>query len=65
MMSKRPNIVLILTDQQRFDTVGANGSPICQTPNIDRLAADGTTFEKAYTPVSLCSPARASYFTGV
>lgn len=64
-MTDRPNILLLVTDQQRFDTVGANGAAICQTPNLDRLAAGGVTFTKAYTPISLCSPARASLFTGV
>lgn len=64
-MSDRPNVLLILTDQQRFDTVGACGSPICRTPNIDALARSGVTCTKAYTPIALCSPARASLFTGV
>jgi arylsulfatase A-like enzyme len=47
-MSRRPpNILLIVTDQQRRDTVGAYGSPICRTPAMVRLAAEGLCFDKA------------------
>lgn len=60
----RPNILLIVTDQQRRDTVGAFGSPICRTPAMDALAAQGMCFDRAYTPVGLCSPVRGSLFTG-
>ena len=48
-MSDRPNILLILTDQHRLSAVGAYGETPCQTPNIDRLAAEGIRFETAYT----------------
>jgi arylsulfatase A-like enzyme len=65
-MSRRPpNILLIVTDQQRRDTVGAYGSPICRTPAMDRLAAEGLCFDKAYTPCGLCSPVRCSLLSGV
>ena len=63
-MSERPNIVFIVTDQQRLDTIGAYGSSICKTPNIDRLAERGMRFTRAYTPCGLCSPVRASLLTG-
>ena len=60
----RPNILWIGVDQLRFDTPGCNGNSICRTPGIDRLAAGGMNFTNAYTPSSLCTPARASMFTG-
>ncbi|MGH2353472.1 MAG: sulfatase-like hydrolase/transferase, partial [Chloroflexota bacterium] len=63
-MSERPNVLILMADQFRADLVGANGSPICQTPQLDRLAADGVTFSRAYTPTPLCTPARAALFTG-
>ncbi len=61
----RPNIVMIVTDQQRIDTVGAYGSQICRTPNMDRLAKAGMRFTKAFTPTGLCSPVRCSLLSGV
>lgn len=61
---RRPNIVLIVTDQQRVDTIGAFGSPICTTPAMDRLAAEGMCFDNAFTPCGLCSPVRCSLLSG-
>lgn len=61
-MSDRPNILLILTDQQRWDTIC--GRTPCRTPNINALAAGGVRFERSYTPVSLCCPARAMLASG-
>lgn len=62
----RPNILVLMTDQQRYDTVGAYGlNPICRTPHIDRLARRGVRFTHAYTPTAICSPARASFYTGL
>ena len=63
-MAKQPNILFIVTDQQRRDTIGAYGSSIAQTPNVDRLASQGLSFDRAYTPCGLCSPVRASLLTG-
>jgi choline-sulfatase len=60
----RPNVLLILTDQQRPDTLGFRGQTPCNTPNIDRLAAEGISFDDAITPCPLCLPARAALFTG-
>jgi len=57
-MASRPNILLIFTDQQRFDTIGALGNPFVRTPNLDRLASEGTAFTSAYTPAPECVPAR-------
>ncbi len=64
-MSTQPNILLILTDQHRYDIVGANGSAICRSPHLDGLAAGGVTFRQAYSICPLCTPARASMYTGL
>jgi arylsulfatase A-like enzyme len=61
----QPNILIIMTDQQRADTIGSYGADICRTPAIDKLAASGTRFDNAYTVCALCSPARASVYTGL
>ena len=62
----QPNILLLVTDQQRWDTVSAYGlNDICQTPHIDALAARGVRFDNAFTPTAICSPARASLYTGL
>jgi len=58
------NIVLITTDQQRADSIGAYGNTICQTPNLDRLAADGTRFDACRTQNPYCQPSRATILTG-
>ena len=57
------NILLITTDQQRADSIGAYGNPVCQTPNLDRLASEGTTFTSARTQNPFCQPARATILT--
>jgi arylsulfatase A-like enzyme len=59
-----PNILLIMTDQQRFDSLGCYGASWVSTPNLDRLAADGVLFENCYTNNPICTPARASLMTG-
>ncbi len=64
-MSSRPNIVFILTDQQRYDTIAALGFDHMITPNLDRLARHGTAFENMYITAPSCAPSRASLFTGV
>ena len=64
-MKKKKNILFLLTDQQRFDTISLNGLTQCQTPYIDEVAKDGINFSYAYTPIALCSPSRGSIFTGL
>lgn len=62
--TKRPNIIFILTDDQRFDSLGLTGDPVVQTPNIDRLASEGTFFNNGIVNSSICTPSRACYFLG-
>jgi len=64
-MPERPNILFIMTDQQRFDATGCCGSRICRTPHLDALAQSGVNFVKHYSCVGICSPARASLLTGL
>ncbi len=61
----RPNILLITTDQQRFDTVGAHGNPFIDTPHLDWLAAEGISYRRAYADCPLCMPSRATIMTGI
>jgi arylsulfatase len=60
----QPNILLILTDQQRWDTIAAAGNAQIKTPNLDRLAREGTRFDSAYTPAPVCVPARCALHYG-
>jgi N-acetylglucosamine-6-sulfatase len=60
----RPNIVVILIDDLRYDVFGYMNHPFVETPHIDALAAGGMRFENAFVTTSLCSPARASFLTG-
>ena len=62
--TNQPNILHIMVDQMRFDVLGVNGSQICRTPTLDRLAQEGVNYAEAYTPAGICSPARASMVTG-
>ena len=61
---KKPNIIFIFSDQQRWDTCGCYGQPLETTPNLDRMAADGVRFENAFTCQPVCGPARACIQTG-
>ncbi|MEE2753530.1 MAG: sulfatase-like hydrolase/transferase [Candidatus Latescibacterota bacterium] len=63
-MAERPNIILIITDQQRYDTINALGYSYVDTPNLDRLVREGVTFENCFITAPSCAPARASLFTG-
>ncbi len=64
MTERRPNIILIMTDQQRYDTIGALGYPYMETPEMDRLVNEGTAFTRCYINAASCVPARASLFNG-
>ncbi|HHW7506591.1 TPA: sulfatase-like hydrolase/transferase [Mannheimia haemolytica] len=59
------NIIYILLDQVRKDMLGTYGHQVVKTPNLDRLAKDGIRFNNAFTPASVCGPARTSLFTGL
>ncbi len=63
-MEKRANVLFIITDQHRADHLGCYGNPIVRTPNIDRLAAAGTRFDRFYTATPICMPNRATLMTG-
>jgi choline-sulfatase len=60
-----PDVVLFLTDQQRFDQVGYAESTIFETPALDALAARGVVFDQAYSPATTCVPARSALMTGM
>ena len=64
MPNSKPNLLFIMTDQQRFDTLGANGNSVIQTPNLDRLAASGVNMQRFYTNSPVCVPSRCNLFTG-
>ncbi len=58
------NILFFLTDQHRIDTLGCYGNDDVDTPSLDAVAAQGTVFDRCYTPTAICTPARASLLTG-
>lgn len=62
--ARRPNIVFLLTDDQRWDTLGCYGNEIIHTPNIDSLSRHGVTFDRAFVTTSICAPNRACILTG-
>lgn len=62
---ERPNILLIMTDQQRWDALGCMGNDVIHTPNLDALASEGTVFTSAYTSCPSSTPARAGLLTGL
>lgn len=59
------NILYIMTDQQRYESLSLTGKSICRTPHLDNLAATGTNFHNAYSVCALCTPARSSMLTGL
>ncbi len=61
---KAPNLLFIMTDQQRFDALSYAGNKILNTPNMDRIAREGAWFKNTYTQCAVCTPARASMLTG-
>ena len=63
-MPAKPDIVMIITDQQRFDTIRALGASHMDTPNLDRLVERGVTFTNCQVTAPSCVPCRASLFTG-
>jgi N-acetylglucosamine-6-sulfatase len=63
-VARRPNFLIILIDDLRFDEFGAGGHPYMKTPHIDRIAREGAIFERAFHTTPICSPNRASILTG-
>ncbi len=63
-MNKRPNFLLIMTDQHRADHLGCYGNRIVRTPHIDSIAATGVAFERFYVASPICMPNRATLMTG-
>ena len=62
--ANRPNVLLIVTDQQRYDSLGCTGDPNAVTPNLDALAAEGCVFDRHFTASPVCMPSRSSLLTG-
>ncbi len=62
--NKKPNFLVILIDDLRYDEFGAGGHPYMKTPHIDRLAREGAMFERAFHTTPICSPNRASIVSG-
>lgn len=62
--NEKPNILIIMTDQQAWDAVGYSGNSSIKTPNLDRFASEGVNFSNAITPCPVCVPARTSILTG-
>ncbi len=62
--ASRPNVLLIMADQFRWDAMGVAGNPVIRTPNLDALAAGGTRFTECWAQHPVCMPSRASIFTG-
>lgn len=63
--AERPNFLIIIADDLNWRDLGCTGSPDVRTPNIDRLASEGMTLRKMYTPASTCSPLRHALYTGL
>ena len=61
---KRPNIIIIISDDHAYQTISAYGSTYAKTPHIDRIATEGAIFNHAYVNNSICGPARATLLTG-
>ena len=63
-VTNKPNIIIVLTDDQGYGDVGFNGCKDIPTPNIDRLAKNGVVFSQAYVSYAVCAPSRAGLLTG-
>src|SRR3954468_21860710 len=62
--ARTPNVLVIMTDDQARWALGCYGNSECRTPNMDRIARDGARFTNAFVVTPVCSPSRASFFTG-
>ena len=64
LSDKKPNIIFVFTDDERYNSLGVTGDPVTQTPHIDRLAKEGVLFNQAFITSPICGPSRANIFTG-
>ena len=62
--AQKPNIIFVITDQQRWDAMGCAGNTVLKTPNLDKLAAQGARFTNFYSACPVCVPARTTILTG-
>ena len=60
---KKPNVIFVFTDDQRFNSLGITGDPVTETPHIDQLAQEGVFFNQAFITSPICGPSRANIFT--
>lgn len=63
--ARRPNLLLVVTDDQRWDAMGCTGNALARTPNLDALARDGVRFRNAFVTTAICAASRASILTGL
>ena len=63
-IDKKPNVIFVFTDDERYNSLGVTGDPVTQTPHIDRLAKEGVLFNQAFITSPICGPSRANIFTG-
>jgi len=61
---KRPNVIFVFSDEQRYSAMGCSGNDLIETPHMDKLAAEGACFEQAFSSCALCSPYRAQILSG-
>ena len=64
-MAKRPNLVFIMSDQQRYDTLRCYGADYMDVPNLNALSNESFVFQNAYVSQPVCTPARATIMTGL
>ena len=62
--AERPNVILVMADDQGWGDTGYNGHPVVKTPNLDAMANDGLVFNRFYAAAPVCSPTRGSVLTG-
>lgn len=64
-MTSRPNVLIVMSDEQSWSTMGCTGNPAAHTPHLDALCEGATSFDRCFTPFPLCCPSRASLWTAL